>query len=350
MNLNDIPQMGIDYDGLAQIARPQMMPEAPLGAGALAGGRYGRDSARFDSLIDQARGEADMANKVKRQSAAEYLDPTAVDQRKSQRDDAAQSSQLDLKAKKMKLQQELDKEENKGIMEAANIFNDTQDITAATDHLRARGKTKFFNHEFGKDQAADAKVLQGIFSSQMNTPGHAAEMEKARVQVEKANVTGQYSVARQALSNQGKAQVAEMEAKFKSKQMNRSQWEAQMLDGMANGTLNPQQVATWQHYIAQQLAVASAREGNKPANIDVTNSGGINSRPPVIPRPAAIPGQPNAARGAITPAAQSQLGPILDLEKGVAFSNGKTIRITGQVKKNGEVVAYELEDGTRVPK
>jgi len=48
----------MDYGTLAQASRPQMMPDAPFGAGAVAGQMYGMDSVRHDNFLAQAANQA----------------------------------------------------------------------------------------------------------------------------------------------------------------------------------------------------------------------------------------------------------------------------------------------------
>ncbi len=62
-----------DYQSLANIAAPRMMPEAPLGAGAIAGWMYGGDVARQDDLIRKAASLAELDAQLKRQSATETM-------------------------------------------------------------------------------------------------------------------------------------------------------------------------------------------------------------------------------------------------------------------------------------
>lgn len=62
-----------DYQSLAQIAAPKMMPEAPLGAGAIAGWMYGGDAARQDDLIRKAASLAELDAQLKRQAGAETM-------------------------------------------------------------------------------------------------------------------------------------------------------------------------------------------------------------------------------------------------------------------------------------
>ena len=61
-----------DFATLAQLARPTMMPSAPLGAGGVAGWMYGRDKSRQDSYLDQAANSANLAQVLEAQKAAEY--------------------------------------------------------------------------------------------------------------------------------------------------------------------------------------------------------------------------------------------------------------------------------------
>lgn len=61
-----------DYLGVANAARPQMMPSAPLGAGGVAGMMYGQDQRRHDELLQQAAAQAEMEAQRKAMEAEEF--------------------------------------------------------------------------------------------------------------------------------------------------------------------------------------------------------------------------------------------------------------------------------------
>lgn len=68
-----VPQMNSDdFTNLAKVAAPQMMPNAPLGAGASAGYNYGLDKLRQNDLIAQATQQAQKEAALRASAADEY--------------------------------------------------------------------------------------------------------------------------------------------------------------------------------------------------------------------------------------------------------------------------------------
>ncbi len=65
--------MSDDYFSLAQLTRPQMMPNAPIGGGAMAGLQFGKDANRQDEFIRQAASLAQLDAMMKAQAAEENM-------------------------------------------------------------------------------------------------------------------------------------------------------------------------------------------------------------------------------------------------------------------------------------
>src|SRR4051812_40664067 len=62
-----------DYFSLARLEQPEMMPNAPMGAGALAGMMYGQDKARQDNALQGANGLAQIRAMLEQQKAQETM-------------------------------------------------------------------------------------------------------------------------------------------------------------------------------------------------------------------------------------------------------------------------------------
>lgn len=67
-----MPDMGVNYLTLANAQRPTMMPNAPIGAGGMAGQMYFNDKAKQDASLEQATGLAAMDAQMRASAADEY--------------------------------------------------------------------------------------------------------------------------------------------------------------------------------------------------------------------------------------------------------------------------------------
>jgi hypothetical protein len=175
--------MPIDYATLAQLARPQMMGNAPIGGGLGAGMMYGQDLARQDEFIRQAASLAELAAQSEGRKAE--IEARGHGGKLMEADLATLMSDAKLKAARgggldnIINQPNVDRQEQESRMDKANKDlvialaddNDEKTSKAAYDELSRRG------HPAGKldyDKAkARAKAL--VYGGR---EGHRQQMEK----------------------------------------------------------------------------------------------------------------------------------------------------------------------------
>lgn len=167
--------LGMDFGQLAQIASPGQWNPGPLGPGAQDGLAFGRREVEQRNLLQQAAEQAKLEAEYKAKLAGEEMSPEAVEHRRLGRE----KTKLDVTLLQQRLKSELQKEENRPIEEAVNIYAGGEgSLEDAIEHIRMKKPDmKFFNHIFGVDKKIDAQRLAGMWKAKVDTPQHAQKKE-----------------------------------------------------------------------------------------------------------------------------------------------------------------------------
>lgn len=318
----DTPNMGMNYGDLARLSQPQMMPNAPMGAGAMAGGMYFADKARQDQALQQAQGLAQMDAEMKARAADEYsragvgrdADINVSNAMAKGREEGipsmvgTQADTIETKAigaKSAKAQ---------AMIEQVSPFAD-QWIGAKSDwdraniieDMRKAGINKLGNKpidEISMNQMDEA--MKRVSAAATNTPKH-------RQDIDKINATGSEAYRREVLKAASREKVAQLAAQIKEEVMKRK--DAKTLadpnrvvfnELLARGT-PLEEASAW--YQSVQNTQATAKAGNSPQQLDINpDMSGVNPRNPQTPAPPAFPA---GARGPMTPPAAAPPAPPL---------------------------------------
>jgi hypothetical protein len=319
-SLYDMPDMGADYDGLAKIAKPEMMPNAPLGAGGMAGMMYYQDKNRQDGYIEKAGQLAELQARMKAQQADEYSQ-------------AAPGRQADIQVNNGMAQGRLQnlpyaQEEQSNTAQAKATTSLTARRQAALDAINpyandwaqadTPAKKRAVRQQMIDDKVkignknvedADEEQLDAIMKiargRQENSPAQAQKMalekQKGDNKYSQEELKGHFSIMRTMMANQIKEKALEYKKMTESmKPETMSQWEAGQRQKMDKGQMTDIEEAAFNKFIADKIAVGAGNIAAKPPVIDtrLVNQPG---KPPILkdaekPTPAPIPKQVNAAK------------------------------------------------------
>jgi hypothetical protein len=155
------------------------------------------------------------------------------------------------------------------------------------------------NVEDADEEQLDAimKIARG---RQENSPAQAQRMalekQKGENQINKADVQGQYSLARQAMAADVQKELVKLRSEYAAqKPQSMSQWEADKWEKMGKGEMTPAEREAFIKFQSDKMAGLAANNANKNPTM---NPGLVNPpgktpilNPPDVPAPAPIPKQ-----------------------------------------------------------
>jgi hypothetical protein len=302
----DLPNMGVNYGTLAQLSAPQMMPNAPMGAGATAGQMYYQDKARQEAALNQAGGLAALDAQMRSGAAGEYNAGAPGRMADIQTQNAlAQGRSGDLPHMLTKQSEEAKAGANTAtaqrIQSEIAKLSPYSDLWAAakTPEERAAVVNQIKQKEGGKigDRHIDEippekldQLMTVVRRSAVNTPKHAQQMEVEDVRYKR-------EIEKFTLLAEARKEVARTAASWHEKIIASGK---KMEDPnrfvfyklMENAKSEPERQAAVEWYQNSQLEVAKARAGNQPQQNDIKFPEGspIQARPPIQPQAVPPPG------------------------------------------------------------
>ncbi len=353
----------MDYGQLAQLMQPQMMPNAPVGAGGMAGQMYYQDKARQDQALEGAGGLAQLNAIMQMMDAqekaagqpgrmADINTNTALSQGRNQTLPNLLSIQKnEAETKDLGSQQTRREAILNQVNPYANLWSEAKDDDskrAVLDMMKSSGVTKIGSRNIDEIELPMMDKLMGMArSKQINTP---AQVGKERVETLK----GDNSYSREVLKQQGaieRAQIRAAAAKYHDDNLAKNatvskKWEEEYYKKVAAGENTPRDDEIYRIMMINKNSVAAARAGNQAPTIDSSKMGGI-LKPPVTPGVASMPkGQAKSAEEEASPTSkEADEGYKVDLSKMTVSKGGKTQRILQKKVVDGKTL-YRLEDGT----
>lgn len=359
LDFGQYPNMGISYNGLANMTQPQMMGNAPVGAGATAGLQYGRDKARHDGFINKAAELAQLDAQMKALQAEEanFSQPMRKDalRLKGERikgslaelPEEFDTRRLEREARGVKAKSAIQKEAEEKLSKWASRWNSAPDEETKRDMLDEMEKEGITT--LGKRVLKQApidridSIMKGITGGEYNHPKLRTQREIAagRVQGQKdvATIRAEADTERTRIAAEAKKWAdqykADAAAKAKEGSKSLTTWEREMHEKGTKGELTPEQQKGFENYLHHKyvLRAWAALEG-KPPEVDPEKVGGGVLKNPRMPPAPGLPPQSGPKKDADKPK--------LDLDKKM-FGSKKIIGFNDK----GE---YQLEDGTIVDK
>lgn len=353
--------MADDYFSLARLEQPQMMPEAPMGAGALAGMMYGQDKARQDQALQGAQSLAQIRAMLEQQAASENMAGATGRMADITRGNAMSianlgnlnndiSTQADTSASKSK-QAEIAKLAPFAMnYDPKDMSN--QDKRDFIDDMAKQGVT-----HIGKRKLSDLKdddldkfdaIMEQAKGEAVNTPKAAQAMalkqqegknwndrvvNQELLRIERERLKQEQTNKRAEISAKAKQNVAQIMADAKGNNQTLSQYTVALYKAANEGDEEAKE--TLFHLQSQQIAKATAEGQNHPPVWDPNQRKLVS---PAVPRAVPFGGDSTG---------KPEEAPKIDTNKGIVTVGNKDMKIVG-VKKNdkGEPEAYKLEDGT----
>lgn len=322
MALSNLPGMGVSYGSLAQLTKPTMRGNAPVGDGFGAGYEYSKDRRRHDGMLEQATMMAQRDAEMKATAADEYaaggpgrLANIRTGNALAQGNEAnlpdllrGQAGEARSKANKFdkeKLEEELKKLDQYAAEYAQAAPEDKQEIVnrMKADGVKVGKKPIAAFEAEGKIEALMARVRKMA----VNTPAHEQKRILEKDKADAALKKEQEKIA-------SKERVAKWVADAKSnaakgKYQKAEKPEYVMFRDVYNRAQTVEEkdaVMTW--WMNEMRAVEAAKAGAKPSQMDVNpNTGAVDVRqPPAVPaaKPPPAVGQgaaPAAAKLTVTP-------------------------------------------------
>lgn len=318
----DTPNMGMNYGDLARLSAPQMMPNAPMGAGAMAGGMYFADKARQDQALQGASGLAQMDAEMKARAADEYsragvgrdADINVANALAKGREEGipsmvgTQADTIETKAigaKSAKAQAMI--EQVSPFAEQWMAAKSDWDRAGIIDDMRKAGINKIGPKaidEISMNQMDE--VMKRVSQAAVNTPKH-------RQKLDEINATGEQAYKREQLKAQTRLKVEQMAEDIKRELSDKKILNTLpdpnrvVFNTMLKRGVPLEDASAW--YQSVQNTQAAAKAGNGPQQLDLSpDMSGVSPRNPQTPAPPAFPA---GARGPMPPPAAAPAAPPL---------------------------------------
>ena len=333
--------MPLDYGTLAQLMKPEMMPNAPIGAGGMAGQMYYQDKSRQDEALRQAASLAQLNAQQEAMKAEEFSRAQPGRLANIDTENALAQGKLgtvpdllsrqgtEAKTGAMKASEDQKEVLRKQLEPYANDWANTSDPEvkkSILQQMKRDGITQLGNKNIDDvDPEKLDPIMQMIRSRQINTPAQVQKMDieksKEASAERRAEIAAKAKVDVQKMANAMKEQLQKAGLLAKLQDPNRVIFEE------LRKSVGDVQASVW--YNDTRLAEAQARAGNQKQqiDIDIPAGSGARTRPPEKPK-AVAPPLPN------TPSIPTEKPPAGAFAKKVTAS-GRTIYMT----KDGPVDA-----------
>jgi len=326
-----------DYQNLASISKPTMMPKAPLGGGFTAGWMYGRDKAEHEGFLAQAAKQAELQAQMEAQKAEELA--------------AGRPGRLDtINLGNLKAKNALSQYQNGGSeLEAAKQFEELTKtiepymttLATATDDATAREAYEAIVKiapAFGTNMKFEdlRKMARAKYKGDRANPKHANAMELE-------GKKGENRLANTKAAAEARSQLEDKKMKFKkaleeakaakagNKPLTESQMKAQVYGRLLeSGALTEEQIAQMWHDEALRANPTDVAKAGTGAAIT-----GLPIERPATPQ---IPFNPRKSK---------TQEPVI----GGMWNDGKKEQEIVNIKRDpkGKAIALKLKDGTIVP-
>lgn len=302
----DPPSMGSTYQNLINLTTPRMMPEAPVGAGGMAGAMYGSDQARQDDIIRRATQLAQLDAQMRAEQAGEFSQLGPARQAEiAVKNAMAQNTQANLPS----------------ITGAATADYQTKALTAGTNKNQAEiDKLKPYAREWNAAKTDEEKeairqdMVQSIgkigtrnladvpldrldetmkrtFQSEVMTPKQAGQERienlKGGVKLGVAEITGNARTDSASILAAARERVAMAAAQGRKRDIVGEMYQT-VLDSVGGDRNKAYNI--WQNQ-EMQKTVARAQAMNPPTQYEVQfpKDSMVQARPPVPPKPVQLP-------------------------------------------------------------
>lgn len=342
-SLYDLPDMGESYGNLARLEAPVMMPNAPVGAGGMAGQMYYQDKARQDESFSKASQLAELQAQIKAQAADEYgaaapgrMSTINTNNSMAQNKEANLPTLLDTQNNEtqtanIKSRADKQKQVEETLYPFANDYASGVRGEDLKDKMRAAGISKIGTRNL--EDVPDDKLhsaMEHLREKQIHTPAQIQKVEvenaKGTNRLNVEDLKGSYGLLKESMRQEARVKVANLikEGKESGKQWIQKYYDA--VDAGENTELQDQMYLT----ITKNATYRDWLRGSQAApqiNPDIVNTPG---QPDVLKKPPV---------GDVTSMPKAKI----ETEGGYTISgteatgkDGKKYKVTGHDKATGE--------------
>lgn len=322
MGQYDPPSMGVNYGTLAQLTKPQMRGNAPVGDGFGAGADYARDESRHDAMLRQAAMMAQRDAELKAQAADEYgmagpgrlsdirTKNALAEGQEGMLPNLLSNQRRKIEAEGSKYDQAEFEAQIKKLDEFAQEWKQAKDPSSKEDiveRMKAAGLSKIGPKTV--DELHASGKLDGLmerrFNKLVNSPAHLQKREiegdkaAAALKKEQEKIASREKVAKWVQEAKSKANAAKYQ-----KAENPAYVMFRDVYARAQTIEEKDAVITW--WQNESRALEAAKAGRAPQQLDLKpDMSGVEVRPPPPPAPA----KPPPRMGGDTPGAAPKATP-----------------------------------------
>jgi multidrug efflux pump subunit AcrA (membrane-fusion protein) len=298
--------MATDYDDVARLSKPTMMPDATYGIGLYAGLDYQRQQAQHQGDLQNARNLAGLGAEMDAQKHQEYMRGAPTREAQSQVDLAKAKFNLEslpeiLKSEAADRELKITKADSAKRKEVDEVMDTylAEWMEATTPEMKqeviASMKKKGLTHIGSRslddiDMEALDRAFQIKAKGRTNSIEQRQKMQVEGAKTERTRITAEAGVERAEI--QAKAKGISDQIRLEMKKVpatTKSQWEASMWEKMTKGTMSELEKAVFTKYQQDELAEARAKAGNQPPQVDPAMFPPGVMQQPKIPGVAPIP-------------------------------------------------------------
>jgi hypothetical protein len=305
------------YTSLANIQRPEMMGNAPVGGGASAGLQYAQQLQRQNATMDQASQFAQLQAIMKAKQADEYSAGAPGRMADIQVGNAeAQNKQANLpsilgaqsnafatnlsESKRKKMEAAMDE-----LSPYANSYVNAKDEDtkqAVIDMMKSDGYTKIGNKSIDEIPPATLdKFMQMTRQRAVNSVGQQQktelETQKEKGAIERVDAIKKADAERFAAQSASKERVAQTYAAARTKaaeisaksKEDKQKFEDEYWKKRATNNTTPEEDQTMIELMSMKNYVASGKAANGPPTIDTSKMPDLPLKQPTAPQPPPLP-------------------------------------------------------------